>query len=796
MYSGTAIAVLVYLHCITLQQNTTQRQQWQCWSIHNTSHCSRTPHRDSNGSVGLFTIHHTAAEHHTETAMAVLVYSQYITLQQNTTQRQQWQCWSIHNTSHCSRTSCRNSNGSFSLSMIHSIAAEHHTEKQWQYWSIHTPYFSRTLHRDSNGSFGLSTVHCTAGEHHTETAVLVYPQYTVLQENITQGQQYWSIHNTLQQNITQRQQYWSIHNTLQQNITQRQQYWSIHNTLQQNITQRQQYWSIHNTQQQNITQRQEWQYHYQSTHNTLYLFTRPIATEHHTKRQQRHDQSIYIYINNIKLQKNIMQRWQRQESVDTHCITLQKNIAQKYNNSSTSVHNTYCSRSSSHKETATAVLLSVYPHYITLQKNITQKYNNSSTSVHNTYCSRSTSHKETATAVLLSVYPHYITLQKNITQKYNNSSTSVHNTYCSRSSSHKETATAVLLSVYPHYITLQKNITQRDSNSSIAISLSTLHHTAEEHHTKRQQQQYCYQSIHTTSHCRRTSHKETATAVLLSVYPHYITLQKNITQRDSNSSIAISLSTLHHTAEEHHTKRQQQQYCYQSIHTTSHCRRTSHKETATAVLLSVYPHYITLQKNITQRDSNSSITISLSTLHHTAEEHHTKRQQQQYYYQSIHTTSHCRRTSLKETATAVLLSVYPHYITLQKNITQRDSNSSIAISLSTLHHTAEEHHTEIQQQQYQCPQYILQQIIITQRDSKQQYYYQSIHTTSHCRRTSHKETAMAVSLSVHPQYIALQKNITQRDGNGCITICLLYQSIHRTLSAKYNAYSYKLFQKF
>ena len=208
------------------------------------------------------------------TAIAVLVYLHCITLQQNTTQRQQWQCWSIHNTSHCSRTSCRNSNGSFSLSMIHSIEAEHHTEKQWQYWSIHTPYFSRTLHRDSNGSFGLSTVHCTAGEQHTETAVLVYPQYTVLQENITQGQQYWSIHNTLQQNITQRQQYWSIHNT----------------------------------QQRNITQRQEWQYHYQSTHNTLYLFTRPIATEHHTKRQQRHDQSIYIYINNIKLQKNIMQR--------------------------------------------------------------------------------------------------------------------------------------------------------------------------------------------------------------------------------------------------------------------------------------------------------------------------------------------------------------------------------------------------------------------------------------------------------------------------------------------------------
>ena len=130
------------------------------------------------------------------TAIAVLVYLHCITLQQNTTQRQQWQCWSIHNTSHCSRTSRRNSNGSFSLSMTHSIAAEHHTEKQWQYWSIHTPYFSRTLHRDSNGSFGLSTIHCTAGEH-TETAVLVYPQYTVLQENITHRQQYWSIHNTL-----------------------------------------------------------------------------------------------------------------------------------------------------------------------------------------------------------------------------------------------------------------------------------------------------------------------------------------------------------------------------------------------------------------------------------------------------------------------------------------------------------------------------------------------------------------------------------------------------------------------
>ena len=146
---------------------------------------------------------------YSRTAIAVLVYVQDITLQQNTIQRQQWQYWSIHNTSHCSRT-YRNSNGSFSLSMIYSTAAEHHTEKQWQYWSIHTPSF-RTFHRDSNGSIGLSTIHCTAG-HHTETAVLVYPQYTAADHHTETGMavslSVYPQHATysqdlLQQNITQ-----------------------------------------------------------------------------------------------------------------------------------------------------------------------------------------------------------------------------------------------------------------------------------------------------------------------------------------------------------------------------------------------------------------------------------------------------------------------------------------------------------------------------------------------------------------------------------------------------------------
>ena len=132
-----------------------------------------------------------------------------------------------------------------------------------------------------------------------------------------------------------------------------------------------------------------------------------------------------------------------------------------------------------------------------------------------------------------------------------------------------------------------------------------------------------------------------------------------------------------------------------SVHNTSCGRSSPHKETATAVLLSVYPHC----RRTSHKETAMAVLLSVYP--------------------------RCRRTSHKETATAVLLSVYPH-----------------------------------------------------------------------CRRTSHKETAMAVSLSVHPQYIALQKNITQRDSNGCITIRLLYQSIHRTLSAKYNAYSYKLFQKF
>ena len=347
------------------------------------------------------------------TAIAVLVYLRYITLQQNTTQRQQWQCWSIHNTSHCSRTSCRNSNGSFSLSMIHSTAAEHHTEKQWQYWSIHTPYFSRTLHRQQwqywsihntlycrrtshrDSSIGLSTIHCTAGEHHTETAVLVYPQYTTAAEHHTEtAVLVYPQYTVLQENITQRQQYWSIHNTLYCRRTSHRDssigLSTIHCTAGEHHTETAvlvypQYTAAeHHTETgvlvypqytaaEHHTETGMAVYHYQSIHNTLYLFTRPIATEHHTKKRQRQDQSIHTQ---HQTAEEYHAEMTAAESVYTTYITLQKNITQKYNNSSTSVHNTYCSRSSSHKETATAVLLSVYPHDITLQKNITQRDSN------------------------------------------------------------------------------------------------------------------------------------------------------------------------------------------------------------------------------------------------------------------------------------------------------------------------------------------------------------------------------------------------------------------------------------
>ena len=181
------------------------------------------------------------------------------------------------------------------------------------------------------------------------------------------------------------------------------------------------------------------------------------------------------------------------------------------------------------------------------------------------------------------------------------------------------------VSVYPQYIVLQQNITQSNGHNG----LSTIHHTAGEHHT------------------------ETGMAVSLSVYPQHTTysqdlLQQNITQRNSNSRInlyihttsncrriscwddsgRISLYTLHHTREEHHTEIQQQQYqCPQYI-----LRQiiTTQRDSNSSITISLS----TLQKNITQRDSNGSITVSPSTIHCTAKEHHTKRRQRLYYYSS------------------------------------------------------------------------------------------------------------------------------------------------------------------
>ena len=219
------------------------------------------------------------------------------------------------------------------------------------------------------------------------------------------------------------------------------------------------------------------------------------------------------------------------------------------------------------------------------------------------------------------------------------------------------------------------------------------------------------------------------------VYPH--TILQNITQR--------------------------QQWQYWSIHNTLYCR-TSHRDSSIG-LSTIHC------SRTSHRDRNGSITISLSTTHHLftrpiATEHHTKRQQWQD--QSIYTHNIKLQKNIMQRWQWQNQSIHTT-ITLEKNITQKYNNSSISVHNTSCGRSSPHKETATA-------------VLLS--------------VYPHCRRTSHKETAMAVSLSVHPQYIALQKNITQRDGNGCITIRLLYQSIHRTLSAKYNAYSYKLFQKF
>ena len=127
---------------------------------------------NSNSTVGLSTVHHTAAEHHTETALAVLVYPQYIILQQNITQKQHWQYWSIHNTSYCSRTSHKDGNSRISLYTLQKNITQKYNNSSI---SVHNTYCSRSSsHKATAMAVSLSVhpqdkLHCTRSEeHHTK----------------------------------------------------------------------------------------------------------------------------------------------------------------------------------------------------------------------------------------------------------------------------------------------------------------------------------------------------------------------------------------------------------------------------------------------------------------------------------------------------------------------------------------------------------------------------------------------------------------------------------------------------
>ena len=159
--------------------------------------------------------------------------------------------------------------------------------------------------------------------------------------------------------------------------------------------------------------------------------------------------------------------------------------------------------------------------------------------------------------------------------------------------------------VYPQYTILRENITQR------------------------QEWQYHYQSIHNTllihkTYCNRTSHKETATAGSIYIYTQHQTAEEYHAEMTAAESVYTHYN---HTREEHHTEIQQQYRCPQYI-----LRQiiTTQRDSNSSITISLS----TLQKNITQRDSNGGITVSPSTIHCTAKEHHTKRRQRLYYYSS------------------------------------------------------------------------------------------------------------------------------------------------------------------